>query len=431
LSLHYQVKYLKTAAIHRVAAGFLFASLSLPVGVRAAEIDVPPGAGRLQSAIAAASPGDTLHLQSGRYAGPIVIDVPLILRGGADSIIDGKGQGRVITVSAPDVVIRGVTVRNSGISLAEEDAGIFVTAEGKGVLVEDCRLEGNLIGIYLKGAADATVRGNEINGRHDLRMNERGNAVHLWNTSGSVVEDNRIHYGRDGIFVTTSRHGVFRNNRFQNLRFAVHYMYTNDSEVSGNVSTGNHVGYALMFSHRLKVHGNRSDGDRDRGLFLNYANDSEIRNNRVEGGAGKCVFIYNANMNRIVGNHFQGCRIGIHFTAGSERNEFANNAFIDNLTQVKYVGTRHIEWSSGGRGNYWSDNTAFDLDADGIADQPYHPNDLVDQLVWRNPLAKLLLNSPAMQVLRWAQSEFPALHPGGVTDSSPLMMVPATPPTGT
>ena len=68
-----------------------------------------------------------------------------------------------------------------------------------------------------------------------------------------------------------------------------------------------------------------------------------------------------------------------------------------------------------------SDNIAFDLDGDGLADTPYRPNDLVDQIVWRHPLAKLLLNSPATQLLRWAQSAFPALYPGGVTDSHPLM----------
>jgi nitrous oxidase accessory protein len=42
--------------------------------------------------------------------------------------------------------------------------------------------------------------------------------------------------------------------------------------------------------------------------------------------------------------------------------------------------------------------------------------------VWRNPLAKLLLNSPSVQLLKWMQSEFPGLHPGGITDSKPLML---------
>ena len=32
------------------------------------------------------------------------------------------------------------------------------------------------------------------------------------------------------------------------------------------------------------------------------------------------------------------------------------NAFVGNRTQVKYVGTRDVEWSFEGRGNYWSDH---------------------------------------------------------------------------
>ena len=43
-------------------------------------------------------------------------------------------------------------------------------------------------------------------------------------------------------------------------------MYTNDSEVSGNVSIGNHVGYAIMYSNRLVIRDNISDRDRDHGL---------------------------------------------------------------------------------------------------------------------------------------------------------------------
>jgi nitrous oxidase accessory protein len=91
------------------------------------------------------------------------------------------------------------------------------------------------------------------------------------------------------------------------------------------------------------------------------------------------------------------------------------------------VGTRNLDWSEHGRGNYWSDDPAFDLNGDGIADTAYRPNDLVDQVVWRYPAAKLLLNSPAVQLVRWAQSAFPNLHPGGVIDSAPLMRLPNVP----
>jgi nitrous oxidase accessory protein len=271
------------------------------------------------------------------------------------------------------------------------------------------------------------------------------------------VEGNDIRFGRDGIFVKVSRQNLFADNRFRDLRFGVHYMYTNDSEVRGNASLGNHVGYAIMYSQRLKVRGNLSQGDRDHGMLFNYANGSEITGNAVIGhpapaavgqaedagdrehaalalGAeagmpwpAKCVFIYNANRNRFSGNLFEGCGTGVHFTAGSEGNEISGNAFIGNRTQVKYVGTRHLDWSVRGRGNYWSDNPAFDLDRDGIADAAYRPNDIVDRVLWTAPQAKILLNSPAVQVLRWAQSQFPAILPGGVVDSRPLVSPPPPP----
>jgi nitrous oxidase accessory protein len=300
-----------------------------------------------------------------------------------------------------------------------------VTERATGAVVADNRLEDNLIGVYLKGPTDAQVRGNVILGRRDLRMNERGNGVQIWRAPGSVVDGNDIRYGRDGIFVTTSKKNAFRNNSFRDLRFAVHYMYTNQGEVTGNRSQGNHAGYAIMYSNRVTLAGNSSEGDRDHGILMNYANNAAITGNRVSGGPHKCVFIYNASKNVFRGNRFEGCEIGIHFTGGSERNAIGGNAFIANRTQVKYVGTREVEWSQEGRGNYWSDNLGFDLDGDNIADEPYRPNDLVDQIVWRYPLAKLLLNSPATQILRWAQSAFPALYPGGVTDSFPLMAAPA------
>ena len=407
------------------AAAILLAAQGGPRAAPAAVTEVAPGPGTLQAALDAAAPGAVLRLASGVYPGPVVIDRPLTLEGVPGAILDGGGRGRVLSIAAPDVTVRGLTVRNSGLSLAETDAGIFLDKAASGALVEGNRVENNLFGIYLHGARNALVQGNEVIGNRDLRMSERGNGIHLWAARGSVVDGNRVRYGRDGIFVTTSRKNAFRNNEFRDLRFAIHYMYTHDSEVSGNDSRNNHVGYALMYSDRLRVFGNRSEGDRDHGFLFNFANKSRIEGNLVRAGRTKCVFLYNANRNRIGGNLFEGCAIGIHFTAGSEGNVIAGNGFVGNATQVKYVGTRHVEWSADGVGNYWSDNPALDLDGDGIADAPYRPNDLVDQVVWRHPLAKLLLTSPSVRILRWAHDRFPSLYPGGVVDSAPLMRPPS------
>ena len=407
-----------------VAAGLAFLQLA---AATAGELRVPAEGDALSAALEVARPGDVLVLEPGVHRGPVRIDRTVTLVGEPGAIIDGGGTGSTVTISAPEVVLRDLVIRNSGADLSAQDSGVTVDAEGDGAVIENNRILDNLMGVSLRGPDGAVVRGNLIEGRRYRRVNDRGDDVWIWNSPGSVVENNDIRWGRDGIFVTTSRDNLFRGNRFRGLRYAVHYMYTNDSRLEGNLSFGNRMGFALMFSTGLEVTGNLAEGDEQRGILLNYVNSSVITGNMVRGGPEKCVFIYNSNKNRFAGNWFEGCAIGIHFTAGSERNEIYGNAFIDNREQVKYVGTRYLEWSRDGRGNYWSDYLGFDLDRDGIGDQPYRPNDLVDQIFWRYPLAKLLFNSPALHLLRWAQREFPGLHPGGVTDSFPLMRPPAIP----
>ncbi len=402
----------------------LAASLLTALPLWAADVSVLPGSGTLANAIAGADPGDVLILKSGRYEGPIVIDRPLTLTGEGGAIIDGMGSGTTVTIDAEDVTIRDLTVTGSGTDGTALDAGIKILKKADRAVVENNRVLGNLHGVDVHGGRDAQVRGNTIEGTRNRRMNDRGNGIYVWNSPGTLVEGNSVRWGRDGIFSNTSRTGTYRGNLFRDLRFAVHYMYTNDSEVSGNVSIGNHLGYAIMFSNKVVMKDNLSLSDISHGVMLNYANNADVSGNLVRGGADRCTFIYNAHKNLIYDNRFEGCNIGIHFTAGSERNVLTGNAFIGNRTQVKYVGTRDIEWSFEGRGNYWSDHPGFDLGGDGIADSAFRPNDLMDHILWSQPAAALLTGAPAVQLIRWAQSSFPATLPGGVLDSAPLMIAP-------
>lgn len=308
--------------------------------------------------------------------------------------MDGQGQGTVITIEAPDVRLEGFSVTGSGMVNQDLDSGIKIRKGADRAQVLRLALTGNMHGVDVHGGHDAQVIGNQITGTQVLHMNERGNGVYVWNSPGTVVEGNTIRYGRDGIFSNTSADSFYRNNLFLDLRFAVHFMYTRNTEVSGNISVGNHLGYAIMFSDRPVIRNNLSLGDREHGIMLNYANSGDISGNLVRGGARKCLFIYNAHKNLIYDNRFQDCGIGIHFTAGSERNVLTGNAFLGNREQVKYVGTKHMEWSLEGRGNYWSDHPAFDLNGDGIADGSYRPNDLMDHILWSQPAAALLTGSP-------------------------------------
>lgn len=393
----------------------------------AADIQVAPGLNSLAEAVTKASDGDRLLLTAGTFRGAVVIDKPLTLEGTSGTVIDAGGVGTVIKILAPRVSVRGVTIRGSGTKGENFDSGIYIEQGVDGPVVENNVLDGNLFGIVLHGCKNATIRGNRIANRNDLWLNDRGNGIHIWNTTNSKIEDNSVKGGRDGLYIEISHDNVIRANHFEGLRFAVHYMYANRNEITDNVSVRNHVGFALMYSNNLKVFRNVSVGDLQHGLMLHTVRKSEAAENYIYGTGEKCLFIYTSADNDIHDNRFEQCGIGVHFTGGSENNAFYGNAFLANEMQVKYTGLKFYEWSKGGRGNFWSDNPAFDLNGDGISDAAYHPNTLVDWVLFKYPLAKLLVSSPALELLRFVQAQLPTLYPGGAIDSFPLMTPPDVP----
>ncbi|SHN89683.1 nitrous oxide reductase family maturation protein NosD [bacterium endosymbiont of Bathymodiolus sp. 5 South] len=375
----------------------------------------------LSSIITSASDGDVYLLKPGEYLGNFVVNKEITIRGEDSVKIIGSKKGSVITVNASNVTIENLIIVNSGINLASQDSAIFVNKNVNNTLIQNNTLINNLIGVYLWGSTNSSVINNKIVGKKDLRENERGNGIQLWNSPGSKVSFNDISYGRDGIFVTTSKDNIFNNNIFHNLRYSIHYMYTNNSSVKNNVSIGNDIGYALMSSNKLNINNNISINDKEHGLFFNYLNDSKINGNVVINGKHKCLFVYNSNFNIIINNYFRGCLIGVNWTAGSDENEFYDNAFIGNYKQVKYISTKNIEWSYKGKGNYWSNHHSYDMNNNGIADSAYKPNDITDKILWNYPNAAILLNSPIMQLLKYSSRHFPSLLPGGILDSYPLM----------
>ena len=396
----------------------------------------------LQQRIDNASPGSVLHLPAGVYRENIVIDKPVSLVADHDAIIDAGDKGDVIRVRAPDVTIKGLVIKNSGKNLTDMNAGIFAEKNAKNLHLENNRFDHNGFGIWLDACYGARVIDNTIYGTPEIRSQDRGNGIHLYAVQQTLVKGNEITRTRDGIYIDSSNHNRLQGNLMYDLRYGIHYMYAYHNEVIDNVTRNTRTGYALMQSKYLTVIGNRSEADRNYGILMNYIVHSEIAGNRVidtekgrafvtggddvVGADGKGLFVYNAQFNRIHHNSFENADIGIHLTAGSENNAIYNNAFIGNRVQVKYVATREQEWSWEGQGNFWSDYLGWDVNADGIGDKPYEPNDAVDKLLWKYPVARILMSSPSIETLRWVQTQFPVFKPQGVKDSYPLMLKPDT-----
>ncbi len=395
----------------------------------------------LQAVLDAAPEGSEVRVAAGVHEGNFVVPRPLRLTGKPGAILDGGGRGNVLEIAAPDVTVRGLRLRNGGADLGKLESALFVRRDATRAAVEDNRIEARGFGIWVDGTDDVRIAGNRISGDTALRSQDRGDGIRLYAATGAEVIGNEIWEARDGIYIEVSHHNRLVGNRLRHQRYGIHYMYSQSNEVRDNFSHDNRLGYALMQSRYLTVVGNRSENDQNYAFLLNFIVDSVIAENisvdtlrgttpggagahRIAGAEGKALFIYNSPFNEIRDNVFARAEIGVHLTAGSEGNVFHGNAFINNRTQVMYVATREQEWSHEGRGNYWSNYLGWDLTGDGIGDTPFEPNDAVDRLLWQYPMAKVLMNSPSVLVLRWAQRMFPVLRPPGVRDSYPLMRPP-------
>ena len=80
----------------------------------------------LQALLDRAQDGDVIELTTGEYKGRLRIERRIVLAGRPGAVLDGGGAGNVVTVTAPDVTIRGVTIRGSGHDLETMDSGVFL-----------------------------------------------------------------------------------------------------------------------------------------------------------------------------------------------------------------------------------------------------------------------------------------------------------------
>ncbi len=412
--------------------------ISLPVLAKSITTTV----GGFAAALQRGQNGAQILLQKGRYTGNFIINKSITLACASGAILDGGGHGNTLTITAKNVTVTGCRIINWGHDLTTMDAGIYVRSSASHVLIKNNYLRGDAFGVYLDSCADATVEGNKVEGNLKIRSQDRGNGIHLSGNHGADIANNEIWHTRDGIYIQTSNGNTLRHNEMHDLRYGIHYMYSYNNIIKNNYTHNTRTGYAMMQSKYLTIIGNRSDHDQNYGMLMNFITHSTISGNTfsnvnqgvnpsgqqtIDGAEGKALFVYNSLFNTISNNKLEKSDIGIHLTAGSEDNTFFGNQFVHNRRQVKYVGRRRQEWSHNGRGNYWSDYMGWDRDNNGIGDTWYEPNDSIDKLLWKYPSAKLLMNSPAIRLLKAVQSEFPVLKSPGIRDSHPLM----SPPTDT
>lgn len=412
----------------------LFILLSFSPLIFAATYNLTPQ-DDLQSVLNSAQNGDVIVLSAGEYRGNFVVPQQVSVKGKVGAVLNAMGKGHGLELQNSNITVENLSFINWGQNLTDQDSGIYTDKKAHNLIIRNNRLKGDGFGIWIQKAKDVKIFDNEVIGNPTLRSADRGNGIQLSIVQNVEVKGNTVSYTRDGLYIISSQQNVLKNNTMHDLRYGIHYMYSHSNKVLDNYAYNTRAGYALMSSRYLTVSGNKTVNSEDYGFLMNFITYSTISNNHIKdvwtkpenkvlGRDGKGLFVYNSAYNTISYNIIDTAEIGIHLTAGSEKTKLYGNSFVNNPLQVKYVSNKKQEWSQDGVGNYWSNYLGWDLNGDGKGDTPFEPNDGIDKIVWQYPEAKVLLDSPAVIILRWIQKQFPVLKPPGVKDSFPLMSPP-------
>ena len=391
-------------------------------GAQSREIVVSPEGPvrRIGDAVRSAAPGTRIVVTAGTYREPtIVVDRPVTIEGRGWPVLDGEGKRELLSVTADDVTVRGLVLRDVGTSFVEDRAALRVM-HARNCVIEGNRIERGFFGIYLGKAEHCRVSHNTLSGVPG-KEEATGNGIHLWSSTDIIVEHNGVTGHRDGIYLEFSNRATVRGNvSAANLRYGLHFMYADDCSYEDNTFRGNGAGVAVMYTKRIAMIGNRFErnwGSASYGLLLKEILDARVERNTFDRNTVG-LMADGANRLQATDNVFTDNGWAIQLLASTddavvERNDFSGNTFD--------VATNSRTSSARFEGNWWDDYRGYDLDRDGVGDVPHRPVRLFSILVERHAPAMMLLRSLFVGMLDAAERMLPALTPEAMMDRAPSM----------
>ncbi|MBU0500518.1 MAG: nitrous oxide reductase family maturation protein NosD [Gammaproteobacteria bacterium] len=379
----------------------------------------------LQKLVDAAEPNSTLTPPPGVYAGPVVIDKPLVLDGQNQVTIDGGGKGTVILLDTDSATVKNLRLTNSGNSHNDLDSGIQVRGDFN--VIKDNRIDNCLFGIDLQQSKNNLVRRNRISSK-DVELGVRGDAIRLWYSFNNKIEENVATNSRD-IVVWYSRDNLIRGNKSTGGRYSLHFMYSQYNLVENNDFRDNSVGIFIMYSDGIKVRGNRvfrATGPTGVGIGFKETSSVEIDNNEIlycATGLDLDVSPFQPDTTNLIRHNLIAYNaVGVRFLNDWTGNIFEGNLFKGNLTQVAVNGGKSAKrniW----RGNHWDEYQGFDRDKDGIGDRPYEQFGYADRLWMDVNDARFFKGSPMLEVIDFLERLAPFSPPNlMLRDERPLML---------
>ena len=364
--------------------------------------------------------GDTVLVEKGFYKeGNIIINKEIYFLGRDFPTIDGDRKFEVLSIKSNNVTVKGFKIQHSGYATMDDPGGIKVY-DSHHVTIIDNLVYDNFFGIYIQYSKNCIIKNNKIIA-FGKEEQEIGNGIHCWKSDSLQIIGNYVSGNRDGIyfeFVTNSV--IWRNISANNIRYGLHFMFSNDDAYFSNIFENNGAGVAVMYTKNVVMMNNTFKdnwGDAAYGLLLKDISDATIFNNRFINNTS-AIFMDGGNRIIVEKNTFKTNGWGLKIQASCMENVIENNNFLGNTFDVStnstLVQNKFIS-------NYWDKYEGYDLNKDGLGDVPYRPLSLFSVIVESNPPAMLLLRSFMVTLLDKSEKILPSLTPENFIDNTPLI----------
>ena len=201
----------------------------------------------IHQALALAANGDTILVDAGIYReGNITISTSIVLKGLNYPVLEGQNKYEIISVKASNVTVDGFRLQHAGRSGIEDIAGIKIYNR-RNVSVINNILDDTNFGIYTQYGSKCLIKNNTLisYGTEELQS---GNGIHCFKCDSMLIIGNRIRGHRDGIyfeFVTNSM--IWRNTSEKNVRYGLHFMFSQDDNYISNIFERNGSGVTVMY----------------------------------------------------------------------------------------------------------------------------------------------------------------------------------------
>lgn len=374
----------------------------------------------IKAAIKQSRAGDTILVAAGLYKeGNIVVNKRLVLLGENFPELDGQHKYEVLTITADSTVVKGFRVQHSGHASLDDPGGIKIL-EANYVVIEENVLYDNFFGVYVQYGKHCIVKSNTLVafGKEEQQI---GNGIHCWKSDSLQIIGNNITGHRDGIyfeFVTGSV--IWRNISTGNIRYGLHFMFSNNDSYFTNTFKNNGAGVAVMYSKQVTMMNNNFEqnwGDAAYGLLLKEISDSYISGNQFRQNTSG-IWMEGTSRIKMERNAFVQNGWAMQVQASCMDNLITDNNFIANTFDMGTNGDVVLNTVAS---NYWDKCEGYDIDRNGFADVPFRPLSMFSVVVEKNPSAMLLFRSFLVSLLDRSEKIFPSLTPEQFIDKSPRM----------